>query len=338
MKVLVTGANGFVGQALTQKLTALRDGLEHIAGVDRPQLIRVLTRHPLGLPLQSKNLDVTLGDITNLDDVISASRGIDVIFHLAGVVGYTRSERPQMERVNVLGTQNVVSAYKVNGCQRLVHMSSVATVGATFDGKTVIDETFSYNLGPLDLGYFETKRAAENIVLENTKANHIRAVILNPSNIYGAGDAQKGSRSTQVKVARGQFPFYTSGGVSVTHIDDVVMAAIRSMSLGRSGERYILSGENLSIQRLFSIIAECAAVAPPKWHLPNPAVKALATISAWLESAGRKGLVSSESAKASILFHWYDCSKAKAELKYTPRPAVDAIRESVEWMKSNGVI
>jgi dihydroflavonol-4-reductase len=263
---------------------------------------------------------------------------MDAIFHLAGVVGYSRAMRHEMNQTNVVGTSNVISAVAKCGCEKLIHMSSVVAVGASIDGSHPLNEESPYNLHHLDLGYFETKRQAEELVMQACRQGRIQATVVNPSTIYGPGDAKKGSRSVQVKVARGAFPFYPSGGVNVIHIQDVVQATVRAWEIGRQGERYILSGENLRIQQLFQLIANSAQVSAPQWPLPKSAILTIGYIGDMLEKINIRGPLNSENAWASVLFHWFDNSKARKELDLNPRPAAEAIQESVNWMRENGVL
>jgi dihydroflavonol-4-reductase len=326
MAVLVTGATGFVGTWLVREL------------VRRGEEVRVLHRPSSSLQ-DLAGLDIVSrpGDVTDPSSVRDAVTGVDTVFHLAGVVGYSRAMRPLMDEVNVHGTHNVVEAMRLNPRARLVYMSSVVAVGASFDG-VPLNESSPYTLQHLNLGYFETKRLAEEIVCEASRRGQIDAVILNPSTIYGAGDAKKGSRKTQVKVAQGKLPFYTSGGVSVVSVHDVVAATLRAREVGRAGERYILSGENITIHNLFKRIAALAGVAPPRIGLPDPVVQILGKTGDWLEKHGRKGPLSSENAWTAILYHWFDHSKAAKELDFHPRPAQEALGESVEWMRQNGLL
>jgi len=325
MAALVTGASGFVGSWLVREL------------LEQGEKVHVLHRthsnmdELAGLPFKS-----CTGDITDLSSIESALQDVDTVYHLAGVVGYTRAQRAQMELVNVKGTRNVVEAVAKRQ-PKLVYMSSVVAVGASFD-KTPLNETSPYNISHLNLGYFETKKAAEDIVRDACMKGRIKGVILNPSTIYGAGDAKKGSRKTQLKVARGKLPFYTSGGVSVVSVHDVVRAVIKARDLGRNGERYILSGENLTIHDLFCRIANLAGARPPAIHLPDFTVHALGKLGDVLEKFGRKGPISGENAWTSVLFHWFDHAKASAELGFQPRPAQEALAESVEWMKQHGYL
>lgn len=325
MAVLVTGATGFVGSWLVRRL------------IEQRETVYVLHRANSSLDdLQGLTFKSCLGDITDPQSLERAVQDVDTVFHLAGVVGYTRAERGLMERVNVQGTQNVVDAIKKTS-KKLVYMSSVVAVGASFDGKPLNEES-PYNLSHLDLGYFETKKRAEEIVKDATAKGLIGSVILNPSTIYGAADAKKGSRKTQLKVAQGKLPFYTGGGVSVVSVHDVIPAVLKARDIGRNGERYILSGENLTIKNLFERIAGVAGVKPPGIFLPNFVVHTLGKLGDGLEKIGRKGPISGENAWTSVLFHWFDHAKAASELNFRPRPAQESIAESVEWMKHNGYL
>lgn len=325
MAVLVTGATGFVGSWLVRRL------------IEKSESVCVLHRSSSSLDeLEGLSFRSCIGDITDPPSLARAIQDVDTVFHLAGVVGYTRSQRALMEQVNVQGTRNVVDALRGTN-KKLVYMSSVVAVGASFDG-TPLNEDSPYNVGHLNLGYFETKRRAEELVIEATHRGEIQSVILNPSTIYGAGDAKKGSRKTQLKVARGQLPFYTSGGVSVVSVHDVVAAVLKARDQGRNGERYILCGENITIKDLFARIAGLAGVKPPGIFLPNPVVHALGKMGDVLEKFGRKGPISGENAWTSVLYHWFDHAKATAELDFRPRPAQEALSESVEWMKHNGYL
>jgi dihydroflavonol-4-reductase len=327
MRVLITGANGFVGSWLARSLSQ--------KGCD----LRILHRANSDLsPLADLKFESALGDVTDIESLHTACRKIDSVFHLAGVVGYSKAQRAIMDRVNVGGTDNVVKACLRNSVRRLVHMSSVTAIGASFDGAVPLNENSPYNLAHLNLGYFETKRISEGIVKSAVTNDGLDAVILNPSTIYGPGDARKGSRSTQLKVARGRFPFYTSGGVSIVAVEDAVSGIISAWKVGRTGERYILSGENVSIRQLFTIIAKHAGVRRPPFYLPRPIVRSIGFFGDVMESFGKSSSINSENYWTSRLFHWFDSTKAQSELEFKPRSADMAIGSSVEWMKQNGLL
>lgn len=327
MKVLVTGANGFLGSWLTRAL------------VQQGHEVYALVRAQSDLSeLEGVSCNYVYGDITDLESLYKSFVGIDTVFHLAGFIAYKKADRAKMNKINVFGTENVIDACLTKNVRKLVFVSSVVAVGAGFNPKQILNEDSPYNVKHLNLGYFETKHAAEKLVLRAFKDKKLDCVILNPSTIYGEGDAKKGSRRTQLKVAQGRFKFYTSGGVSIVAVEDVVNAIISAWKNGRSGERYILSGENITIKELFTIIAEEAGVAPPPHKIPTVALFILGKIGDTMDALGMKGSLSTENAWTATLYHWFDNSKAKKELGFNPRPAREALRSSVSWMKKNGLL
>jgi dihydroflavonol-4-reductase len=220
----------------------------------------------------------------------------------------------------------------------LLYLSSVAAIGAGFSPAQVLNEASPYNLEKYNFGYFETKRKSEKIVVEFSRQNSIRAVIVNPSTIYGAGDARKGSRNTQLKVARGQGLFYPLGGVSIVAVEDVIEGILSAYKKGRNGERYILAGDNLYLKDVFKLIAEAAKVKPPYLPIPNCAMYFMAFLDERLSQFGLQGPLPSERAMVATFFHWFDHTKAKNELGFSPKSANYAIENSVRWMKDQGLL
>ncbi len=326
-RVLVTGANGFLGSWLTRRLLA--EGHEIFALVRKSSDLSELD----GVPCQ-----YIYGDVTNLDSLPLAFKGIDTVFHAAGLVAYKKSERGLMEKVNVTGTQNVIHACSQMDVSRLVHISSVVAVGAGFKPEDILNEESAYTLSHLNLGYFETKRKAEQLVVAATQSKKIDSVILNPSTIYGAGDARKGSRKTQVNVARGSFKFYTSGGVNVVALEDVIDGILSAWKVGRTGERYILCGENWLIKDLFSEIALIAGQSPPPYKMPDFILHALGIIGDQVGSLGLPFPVSRENSWTATLYHWFSSEKAQKELKFKPSSSKQALRNSIQWMKENNFL
>lgn len=326
MKILVTGASGFLGFWVVERLAS--EGHQ----------IRILIRKSSATDeLEKFKPEKAFGDVTDLESVVAAAKNVDCVFHLAGLIAYKRSDRAAMEKVNILGTHNVIEACKLNGVKKLVYLSSVVAIGASFDGKP-LNEDSPYNIAHLNLGYFETKHLAENLIRAAVDRGEIDAVMINPSTIYGGGDAKKGSRGTQLKVAKGKMPFYTSGGVNVVAVEDVIDCLMACWKRGRSGERYIVAGQNILIKELFEKIADAAGVKAPSIYLPKPVVKTMGAVGDLLEKLGKKGPLNSETAWTSTLYHWFDSSKAQNEFGVKFKPAEYGIQASVRWMKDNGYI
>jgi dihydroflavonol-4-reductase len=325
MKILVTGATGFVGQKLIDYL--LEQGLD----------IRVIARDPSKATMFPSNIEVLKGDVTNLDSLIEATKDIDSVFHLAGVVGYSKDQRAEMDLVNVQGTQNVIDAMVKNKVRKILHFSSVVAIGSSFT-PTPLNEESDFNIHRLNLGYFETKHEAEIRVKNAYDNGKFDAVIVNPSTIYGYGDATKGSRKFQILAAKGRLLVYPPGGVNVVAVEDVCECTFRAWQKGRSGERYILAGENLTLKKLFEMIAEEAGVSPPKIPLSKNLLLTIGKASDLLEKINKKSPMNSENAWTSVLYHWFDNSKAKRELQLNPKPAKFAIHNSIQWMRDNKLI
>lgn len=327
MKVLVTGANGFLGGWLTRRL--IEEGHEVSA------LLRKQSDHS---ELEGLAIKKVWGDVTDLQSLRTALNGQQAVFHLAGVIAYSKKDRALMDKVNVQGTANLLQAMRENSVGELLNLSSVAAIGAGFVPQQILNENSEFNLTPFNLGYFETKRQAEALVNAAVKSDGLRAVSVNPSTIYGAGDARKGSRNTQLKVAQGKALFYPQGGVSIVAVEDVIDGIMSAFKKGKSGERYILSGDNLTLKEVFQIIADCSKVKAPWIPIPNFMMKGVGVIDDCLQGIGLKGPLPSEKAFVATLFHWFDHQKATNELGFKPRPAVEAIAKSVQWSKDHKLL
>lgn len=326
-KILVTGGNGFLGSWIVRRLC------------EQGHQVTCLLRPTSNVSeLAGLSFSRIEGDVTDYASVEKACTGQEFVFHLAGLIAYRRAERENMDKVNVGGTENVIQGCLKKNVGRLVHLSSVVAVGASFDKRHILNEDSEFNLHQLNLGYFESKRNAEKLVVQACKEHQLDAVILNPSTIYGASDARKGSRKTQIKVARGEFPFYTAGGVSVIPVENCVNGILAGWQKGRKGERYILCSENLTIRQLFTMIAEAAGVEPPRIKLPSVLLHVLGFTGDLMTQMGMKSSLSQENAWTATLYHWFDSSKAQRELGFVPGSAKVAIQNSVQWMKDQGLL
>jgi len=324
--VLVTGATGFLGRHLVRSL------------VKKDYNVSILARPTSDLtPFADLPITVVKGDITQTLTLLEATEGKDIVFHLAGLIAYKKSDRKMMEKVNVQGTRNVMDACITQKTPKVLHLSSVAAIGASFSKKP-LNEDSPFLLGPYDLGYFETKRRAEKIATDAYEEHGLPVYIVNPSTIYGAGDATKGSRKTQLKVARGDFPVYPPGGVNVVSVHDVLNVIFKVLEHGKPARRYIAAGENLTIRQLFQLIAQANDKAPPKIPLPKAFIKIMGYLGDGMHAFGKETSFSSETAVTSCLYHWFDNSRIKEELGCKVTPAQTAIEESIQWVKENGLL
>ncbi len=322
-EVLVTGATGFLGQHLINDL------------IDKGLKISILARKTSDLGfIDNKSVKIFYGDITDPSSLLEATKDKEVVYHLAGLIAYEKTQRPFMERINVRGTANILKACVANQVSKFFHLSSVAAVGASFKPQP-IDENFNYNLEKYNLGYFETKRKAEELVIKAFHETGLKTYLINPSTIYGAGDAIKNSRKTQVKVAQGCFSFYPPGGVNVVYVGDVIKAIDLCLKKGRPARRYIIGGENMTIRELFCTIAEIAGVRAPKIPLSVFLLRSLGFVGDFMGKFSIESSLSSETALIASLYHWFSNQRAREELGFCPTSARKALKESVSWMIQN---
>lgn len=322
---LVTGASGFIGGHL---VAALLEKGERVRALVRDKNATHLMTHP--------NLELCVGALEDESALAAACTGVNVVVHSAAAISHHRSDRALMWRTNVDGTRHLLSASVAKKVAKFVHVSSIVTIGALETPTTPLTEESPYTL-PHALGYPDSKRAAEILVQDSVQRGELDAVIVNPATVYGTGDARKESRGFQGKVARGALSFYPRGGVNVVSVHDVVAGIIAAEHLGRSGERYVLGGDNIYICELFNLIAECAGVKPPRIPLPTSLLRACGVLGDLLQSIGLPVPLDSDAACTATMYHWFSSEKAKRELGFTARPWQDAVKESVQWMLTHQV-
>jgi dihydroflavonol-4-reductase len=198
-----------------------------------------------------------------------------------------------------------------------------------------MDERHTWNYRPDWWPYGFAKYLAENEV-QKAVAQGLDVVIVNPSVVVGAGDLNRISGDVIVRVAHGQLPVSVAGGVNVVHICDVVRGHLAALERGRTGERYILGGENLSITRFQSLIAEVSGGRPPLFRVPVGLARALAGPVGILKTLAPLP-VGGELLRMAGLNFFYDTCKAQEELG-EPRPARTAVEDAVEWYRAQGTI
>jgi dihydroflavonol-4-reductase len=187
------------------------------------------------------------------------------------------------------------------------------------------NHTWNYRQDWWPYGY--SKYAAE-LEVQQAVARGLDVVIVNPSVVVGAGDLNRISGDVIVRVARGQLLVSTGGGINVVHIDDVVRGHLEALEHGKTGERYILGGENLTIHHFQKIIAGISGARPPLLRIPRRVTRALSGPVTALQ--GRLPLpVGGELLRMAGYYFYYDTLKARMELglKET-KPARQAVAEA----------
>ncbi|HUG54183.1 MAG TPA: NAD-dependent epimerase/dehydratase family protein [Vicinamibacteria bacterium] len=324
MKVLLTGGTGFLGKSVARALCA------------RDHQVRLLAREGsnlAGLPAT----EVVRGDVTDGEAVRRAAEGCQAVLHMAAMVKIWTPERDDFDRVNVAGLRHALSAAEAAGA-RLVYTSSFMALGPT--GATPADESQVHPGHGFRNDYERTKALADVAAREAAAAGR-DVVLLYPGVVYGPGDRTAGNLVVNMVAdhLRGAFPGVIGPGDrlwSYAFVEDVAAGHVAALERGGRGERYILGGENVTMNGLFRLLAEVAEVPPPRRHIPYAAAGALGwLLYAWAELTGAPPLLTHE-VVGVFREHWaYASAKAERELGYHVTPLAEGLRRTLGWLRAD---
>ncbi|MGO9987364.1 MAG: hopanoid-associated sugar epimerase [Steroidobacteraceae bacterium] len=327
MRALVTGATGFVGAAVARAL--LHEGWQ----------VRALVRSGADRTnLQSLALEIAVGDLTERSSLDRATAGCEALFHVAADYRLGAPDPDQLYRTNVEGTRNILLAARHARVERIVYTSSVATMGIPSDG-TPGDERTPVGLAAMIGHYKRSKYLAEQLVLEAAK-DGLPVVIVNPSTPVGPGDV-KPTPTGQVVLdaASGRMPAYVDTGLNIVHVDDVAAGHLKAFHRGRSGERYILGGQDMTLREILADISRLVGRSPPRIRLPYGAVLPIAHLAEILAKvSGRSGRITVEGVRMSRKRMFFSSAKATRELGYSSRPPVNAFEDALRWFRERGLL
>jgi dihydroflavonol-4-reductase len=323
--VLVTGASGFIGSSVCRHLA--RQGFQ----------VRALHRASSNVAaLDGLSVEHREGDLFDLESLTRAADGARWVFHVAAVAEYWRQRPEDVIRGAVEGTRNVVQACVQAGVERLILTSSLAALGVPEHGE-LLTESNVFNLPVKRSPYGYAKRQAEVEALQ-AAGESLQVVIVNPSIVLGAGDVHQISGSLVIQAARGRTFLYTRGGTNIVHVDDVAAGHLAAAARGRSGERYLLGGENLTYLQLFTLLAEVVGGRAPWLLLSDWAIEPTASL---VDLARRVAPLPLEGNQLRLSRQRLFCntSKAREELGLTQtRSARQAIVEAFAWYRARGVV
>ncbi len=260
--ILVTGGTGFVGAHVLFEL--LKNG-NKVRALKRKnsnlQLVEKIFSYytPAALQLLSQ-IEWVTGDVNDINSLNKAMHGIQQIYHCAAVVSFEPKAKDNMFKTNVNGTANVVNAALKNSVEKLCYVSSIAAIGRTENNDIITEET-AWKSSDRNSNYAKSKYAAEREVWRGIEEG-LDAVIVNPSVILGPGDWEQGSSKIFEMLWKGT-KFYTTGVNGFIDVKDVAKVMMQLMNSAVVNQRYILSGENLSYQNLFTKIMKAYHKKPP---------------------------------------------------------------------------
>jgi len=320
MRALVTGASGFVGAAVARALLA--------AGWQVRTLLRAQSNRR---NLQGLEVEPVLGDLGEVGSLERALDGCEALFHVAADYRLWTTDPQALYRSNVDGTRNIVEAARRCGTARIVYTSSVATIGLRADGRPS-DENDVGRLEQMIGHYKRSKYLAEAWVREAARGG-VPIVIVNPSTPIGPGDVKPTPTGRLVlDAATGRMPAYVDTGLNIVHVDDVAAGHLLAYEHGRIGERYILGGTDLSLQRILSMIALASGRPAPRVRLPRALLLPLAYVAeALARVTGRDTRITVDGVRMAAHHMYFSSARAVRELGYRWRPAQLAIDDAVRW-------
>jgi dihydroflavonol-4-reductase len=326
LKAFVTGATGFLGSHVARVLA------------DQGADLRLLVRPTSNLKnLEGLTAETATGDLRDGASLEKAMSGCDTVFHVAADYRLWVRDPDEMYRSNVGGTRTLLEAAKKNGVGRVVYTSSVATVGFTSDGRPA-DEDSPVSLADMIGHYKRSKFMAEQVALEVGRAG-MHVVTVNPTTPIGEQDVKPTPTGRiVVDFLKRKFPAYVETGLNLVDVRECARGHVAALENGRSGERYILGGEDLTLKQILDKLGQITGLPSPKIKLPY-----IFAFAAGIVDEAVTGFLLRREPRATVdtvrmgkKKMFASSAKAERELGWKMVPIDGALRRAVEWFRANG--
>jgi dihydroflavonol-4-reductase len=326
MLAFVTGATGFVGSHVARALAA--------QGAD----LRLLVRSGSDLRnIQELQAERVMGDLRDAASLKKAVAGCDVVFHVAADYRLWVRDPDEMYRSNVEGTKAILEAARESKVRRMVYTSSVATMGFQSNGHLANEESpvsLANMIGP----YKRSKYMAEELAIRAGNSG-MDVVVVNPTTPVGERDIKPTPTGRiVVDFLKKKFPAYVDTGLNLVDVAECAQGHIAALEKGRSGERYILGGENLTLKQILDRLADITGLPSPKIKVPY--VVALATgvvdqvVTGYIRNREPRATIDAVRMGRKKMF--VSSGKAEQDLGWKTVPVDAALRRAVEWFQANG--
>jgi dihydroflavonol-4-reductase len=349
MLAFVTGATGFLGSHVARVLA--EQGAE----------LRLLVRPTSDLRnLDGLNGDRVVGDLRDAALIEKAIAGCDVVFHVAADYRLWVRDSGEMYRSNVEGTRGVIEGARRQGVRRVVYTSSVATMGfisqhaaaelrSAWTGEgarphtgtaVVADEASPVSLADMIGHYKRSKFMAEQVAFDAAKSG-VDVVIVNPTTPIGERDIKPTPTGRIIlDFLKRKFPAYVETGLNLVDATECARGHVQALEKGRSGERYILGGENLTLKQILDRLAVITGLKSPTVKLPYVFAFAAGVVDEMVTGRllGREPRATIDAVRMGRKMMFVSSAKAERELGWRAVPVDGALRRSVEWFRANGYV
>ncbi len=326
MKVALTGATGHLGGALVRELHA------------RDYTIRALVRTQPPDIFENIPVEWVTGDLLDDHALDNLTSSCDALIHSAGLISIRGEQGGKVRQINVEGTGRLMTAAKKNGIRRVVHISSIQAYQQT-PSHVLLDESSPKTTDDA-FAYDRSKRDGENLAL-SFASDQMEVIVVNPTSIIGPYD-YKPSRMGKalIQMGQGKLPFVLKGGTDFCDARDLAHAIVNGLTIGRSGESYLLSGHWHSLKELGERVGQHTGHGKKTIALPLVfAWMGLPFTSLASRMTGEEPVITREAIVAVRDGNRHISSeKAKRELGYTPRPFEVMVRDVCDWFLKNGYL
>jgi len=328
MKVFVTGATGFIGSKLCMKLA----GLGHqVHALYRSESKAGILFHP--------DIHLFKGDILDYDSLKNAMNGCRQIYHLAAFTDVWIKDESRIYELNVTGTLNILNAALETGIKDIVISSTAGVFGPSLDGNEVTET--SIRQMDFFIEYERTKAIAEEMSLEFLQSG-LNIRIVNPTRVFGPGVLNPSNSVTKLIASyiAGKWRIIPGHGNSVGNyvfIDDAVNGHLLAMEKGRSGEKYIIGGNNISYNDFFNLLGEISGKRRLMVKVPLTPIYFASDLAMMINRVtGVKPFITKELIR-KFNYNWLvNSQKAMSDLGYKPTPLTVCLTKTIDWIRENG--
>jgi dihydroflavonol-4-reductase len=331
LKAFLTGATGFLGSHVARVLAE--------QGADLRLLVRSTSnlKNLEGLNLGTTTAETATGDLRDPASLEKAMAGCDTVFHVAADYRLWLRDPNEMYRSNVEGTRAILAAARKNGVRSVVYTSSVATIGFTANGRPA-DEDSPVSLASMIGHYKRSKFMAEQLALAAGRAG-MRVVTVNPTTPVGEQDIKPTPTGRiVVDFLKRKFPAYVETGLNLVDVRECARGHVAALEKGRSGERYILGGEDLTLKQILDKLGAISGLPSPKIKLPYFVAYLAGAVDQTVSGRllGLEPRATVETVRMGKKKMWASSDKAERELGWKTTPADGALRRAVDWFRTNG--
>ena len=325
-RVLVTGASGFVGSAVAR------------AAAERGFHVRALVRSSSPRTnLAAVDCEIVEGDMKDAGSMDRALKDVRYLFHVAADYRLWARDSTEVYRNNLEGTRITMEAARNRGVERIVYTSSVATLKPAAGG--VADEAARLDENNAIGAYKRSKIAAERLV-ETMAEQGLPVVIVNPSTPIGPRDVRPTPTGRIIiEAATGRMPAFVETGLNLVHVDDVAEGHLLALERGKTGQSYILGGQNATLKEMLTAIALLAGRRAPTLRLPRGPLFPLAyAAEAVARLTGKEPFITADGLKMAKYLMFFTSAKAERELGYRARPFSRGLEEALLWFREAGYL